>query len=184
MQNTEDTHDDMEFEDNTSTANILSARLDSVRKQVHSKLQQCIVDVSVCNDTEALLCALNHATAAHASVCAVSQHRAARLPIQKKTPANTKLDKQLRLCSTEAERQPRRQILHKQSMDKLSSVKQLLVGPEAASQASQVTLSYCPTIETPAAEHDAIMQVAFFMDAGSLDVPYWVHSEEVTTVNV
>jgi len=100
---TEDTQAVMELEDSMSTATNGSAGLDSVRKELQSKLQQCIVDVSVCNDTEALLCALKHATAAHASLHAVTKHRAARLPVQKKLPANKKLDKQLRLCNTSKE---------------------------------------------------------------------------------
>jgi len=181
----EDTHDGMELED-TSTASNGSVRLDSVRKQLQSKLQQCIVDVSVCSDTEALLRALKHASAAHAIMHAATKHRPARLAVRKKLPAYKKLDKQLRFCSTMAKRQSRRQTLHKPSTDKLTtSVKQLLVGPEAA-QASHIGLSDCPTSETSGAEPDSIMQLmqaAFFVDAGCLDVPlYCVRSEEVSTL--
>jgi len=182
-QNMEDIQVDVEFGDSTSAANDGSALLESVRKQVHSKLQQCIVDLSVCNDTDALLRALKHATAAHASMHAVSKHRAARLPVpvRKKLPANKKLDKQLRFCGTKAKRPPRRQVMREPSTDELTSVKQLLVGQEAESRASQVSLSYFPTGETSAAGHDAIVQAVFFMDAGSIDMPY---CEEVTTVYV
>ena len=125
------------------------------------------------------MCALKHATVAHASMHAVTKRRAGRLPIWKKLPANKKLDKQLRFCSTKAKRQSRRQTLHKPSRDKLTSVKQLLVGQEAESQASPISMSYCETGETSGAEPDAIMQAAFFVNAGCLDVPYCVDSEEV-----
>jgi len=54
VQNTEVT-EDTELEDSTSTANNGSVRLESVRKQLQSKLQQFSVDVSVCNDTEAVV---------------------------------------------------------------------------------------------------------------------------------
>jgi len=183
----EDTQDGMELED-TSTANNGSTQLDSVRRKLQSKLQQCIVDVSVCNDTEALLRALKHASAAHAIMHAATKHRPARLPVRKKLPAYKKLDKQLRFCSTMAKGQARRQTLHKPSTDKLTtSVKQLLVGPEAEdSQASHIGLSDCPATETSGAEPDSIMQLmqaAFFVDAGCLDVPlYCVRSEEVSTL--
>lgn len=64
-------------------------------------------------------------------------------------------------------------------------MKQLLVGQQAdESQASDIRLSNCPTSETSGADPDAIMQAAFFVDAGCLDVPYCVDIEEVSTANV
>ena len=114
-------------EDMATDALSASNEVDGVRSRLISKCQQIMAEAALCDDSEALKCALKHVQTAEASLRAIAQCRASTIPAVRRVPANKKLERQLRFFSTKKKRQSIASRLQKPSADKVSAVKQCLM---------------------------------------------------------
>jgi len=130
----------------------------TTRLRVITKCQQLMTVAGMCDNTEALQCALKHLQAAEASLHAIAKHTPSTFNTERRLPANKKLEKQVRFHSTKMKRRSKQQTLQKPTTSAVNAVKNFLM-------------------------HDSNDNAFSSLSADSVcvEVPYCVDTEDVLT---
>jgi len=113
-----------------SSSTSREADISQARLLLHMHYQQLMNVASRCDDTEALQCALKHVQTAEISLHATPKQSATvsnESTVVHQMPANKKLDKEHRFCSTKVKRRPLQEALQKPSAAAITALKETLM---------------------------------------------------------
>ena len=167
-------------QDGVSTADEISA----VRLRLMSKCEQVMGIAGVCDSRKALVCALSHINAAHASLRALTGVPPASITVSRKIPSNKKIDKQLRFFTTKLKRRAVGHTLKKPGLLQVAEAKRNML----SSKSCDTDVLQVESVQDVETVDDIMSMASAVLLPSSIEspfeaVPYCVDTETVCIAN-